>query len=218
MRLGLSDWASGRRRWEIEIGADAWDERGGFFALGGGLEKRFFADRMATRVGAEGFFGPSESFMTAAVEAYWRSSAERRKPLRLLARARLGTTSNGAPLALWQGAGTGHARPTLLRAHPLLVDGVITGDVFGHHLLSGGVELERFRAKPALVRIGVAVFVDAAKSWETLSGADAAHVDVGTGLRLSLANYGTFRFDLARGLKDGNVAASLGFDLAWPRQ
>lgn len=218
VRLGFSDWANGRSRWEVDFGADAWDERGGFLALGGGLEKRFLEDRLSTRVGAEGFVGPSDSFATAAVEAYWRSSSQRSKPVRLLARARLGTTSNEAPLALWQGAGVGRARPALLRAHPLLAEGVVSGEVFGRHLLSGGIELERFRATPVLVRVGFAVFVDAAKSWETLSGTDAAHVDVGAGLRLSLASYGTFRLDIAHGLRDGNVAASLGFQLGWPRE
>ena len=36
-----------------------------------------------------------------------------------------------APLALWQGAGTGAGRTALLRAHRLVNSGVITGPVFG---------------------------------------------------------------------------------------
>jgi hypothetical protein len=218
-RLGLSDWAGGGRRWEITLGGEAWEERGSFFSLGAAVEKRWHDDRLSAKVSAEGFLGSGDSFATGAVEASWRSSSKQRQPdgsLRLLARARLGTTSSGAPLALWQGAGLGHARPTLLRAHPLLLQGVVSGEVFGRHLLSGGLELERFRSTPALLGIGLAVFVDAAESWKTFSGRDAAHVDVGAGLRLSLAHRGTFRLDLARGLKDGNVAASLGFELGWP--
>ena len=36
-----------------------------------------------------------------------------------------------APFALWHGAGTGHGRSGLLRAHPLHAGGVLTGPVFG---------------------------------------------------------------------------------------
>jgi hypothetical protein len=67
------------------------------------------------------------------------------------------------------------------------------------------------------VRVGFAAFLDAAKSWEILSGRDMAHVDVGAGLRLALAQHGTFRVDVA-GLKDGNIAVSLGFELPWPAE
>jgi hypothetical protein len=47
-----------------------------------------------------------------------------------------------APLALWSGAGTGQGRDSLLRAHPLVRDGVIDGLCFGRQVLRGGIEGE----------------------------------------------------------------------------
>jgi len=50
--------------------------------------------------------------------------------------------ASDAPLALWPGAGTGQGREGLLRAHPLIDDGVIHDAVFGHHVwLKTGVML-----------------------------------------------------------------------------
>ena len=59
--------------------------------------------------------------------------------------------SAAAPLALWPGAGEGHARRALLRAHPLLVDGVISGAMFGERLAYANAEAQHWFEKPLLV-------------------------------------------------------------------
>jgi hypothetical protein len=73
--------------------------------------------------------------------------------------------SDNAPLWLWPGAGDGHARAPLLRAHPLLDDGIIdmTGrSAFGRTIESATLEGQRWFERPALVRLGVAAFADMA--------------------------------------------------------
>ena len=57
--------------------------------------------------------------------------------------------SRPAPLAVWEGAGTGSARAGLLRAHPLLRDGVLTGPVFGRRLARATLEYARPRGNHA---------------------------------------------------------------------
>jgi hypothetical protein len=92
--------------------------------------------------------------------------------------------SAAAPLAFWPGAGEGHARRPLLRAHPLLVDGVISGPAFGERLAYGNAEAQHWFEKPLLVRIGLAAFTDVARVWRPLSSTgDPFQVDVGRGLR-----------------------------------
>jgi hypothetical protein len=119
-----------------------------------------------------------------------------------------------APASIWPGADTGHARPVLLRAHPLLDDGVIEGGVFGRRVGFASVEAQRW-LKPiahGLVRIAPAVFVDSARAARGLPATDQRlHVDAGAGLRLSLAGGGVLRVDLARGLRDGRTALSVGW-------
>ena len=56
--------------------------------------------------------------------------------------AGLAATSAAAPFDLWPGAGTGHVRTPLLRAHPLLDAGVVSGPVFGRRLAHGTVEYQ----------------------------------------------------------------------------
>ncbi len=53
--------------------------------------------------------------------------------------------SDAAPLGVWSGAGEGHARVVLLRAHPLLRDGVIDRDAtFARSITHANVEVQRW--------------------------------------------------------------------------
>lgn len=131
-----------------------------------------------------------------------------------LARAGFSAASESAPLALWTGAGTGTGRGPLLRAHPLLEDGIVNGIAFGRRLAHGGIERRIFpwELNSAPVLIGFALFVDAAKAWDPLVAREVPwQVDVGAGLRIaSLGRHGELRADFAYGLEDEETAISLG--------
>nr|MDQ3347496.1 hypothetical protein [Acidobacteriota bacterium] len=128
-------------------------------------------------------------------------------------RAGVDVAGGGAPLALWPGAGTGQGRPVLLRAHPLLRDGVVDDGVFGRRLLHGGLEWRRWTPlRGRAVRIAPALFIDGARAAGVLPGADArAHLDAGAGVRIAVPGAGVLRVDLARGIRDGSTALSIGW-------
>jgi outer membrane translocation and assembly module TamA len=101
----------------------------------------------------------------------------------------------------------------LLRAHPLLHDGVIRDGVFGRVVASGGAEWRRWRSPVLrLLRIAPAAFVDVARAFDAPQFADPrAHVDIGAGIRLAIPGAGVIRADVARGLRDGEMAVSVGW-------
>ena len=127
----------------------------------------------------------------------------------------MSSTTSEAPLALWSGAGTGYGRDPLLRAHPLLDEGVVAGPVFGRTLAHGTLAREVWPWRLGPMGIGWAVFVDVAKPWDTgRAGGNPWQVDGGLGLRLrSLGRTGQLRIDVAHGLADGNAAMSVAWEI-----
>ena len=76
------------------------------------------------------------------------------------------------------------ARPYLLRAHPLLVDDIVSGPAFGRTLLHLTAESTRWFSTPRLVRLGIAAFADVAGASNRLEGNETmTHVDAGAGIR-----------------------------------
>ena len=218
--IALTDWLSPDLRYEIAAGVDVWDGLRRTASAGGALERRFAADRIALSVSGQAFVPLSgqSAFQTGGVHAAFRSKPEPRGLVQL-ASAGLEVATDNAPLALWRGAGDGHARVPLLRAHRLLRDGVIDGDVFGRRLMFATVETQRWFAPVFLARVGVAAFVDAARSTRTLdaSADNGLHIDVGMGFRLKLPGRdGALRVDYGRGLRDGQHAVTIGWQLSEP--
>jgi hypothetical protein len=123
--------------------------------------------------------------------------------------------TEGAPMTLWAGAGDGHARVPLLRAHPLLADGVIdvTRAVFGRTMTYGTAEAQRWLERFEPARVGIAAFIDLARaSRQVLPGPGVWQADVGAGLRLRVpGSTRTLRFDAAYGLRDGASAIGIGW-------
>jgi outer membrane translocation and assembly module TamA len=101
----------------------------------------------------------------------------------------------------------------LLRAHPLLEHGVVRGGAFGQHLIHAGVEGRQWlqpRRKP--IRFAPAAFLDAARAFRGLDGADQAwQFDAGVGIRVAVPGSGVLRIDVAHGLRDGRNALSVGW-------
>jgi hypothetical protein len=131
-----------------------------------------------------------------------------------LALAGFSAASAHAPLAFWEGAGTGSGREPLLRAHPLLEEGIVNGLVFGRRVAYASGERRVFPWEIKPVRIGLAVFLDAAKAWDPLIPRDVPwQFDVGGGLRLaSLGGRGELRVDFGYGLRDKETAISVGLE------
>lgn len=208
--VGLSDWATANLRWDVAARVDRWVDEPARLGVGAAIERHFGA---VAAIRLRGDVWPAGTFGVASLGARWRWSRDGAD--RLLASATATMASRDGPRALWSGAGTGHGRPLLLRAHPLLDDGVVSGDAFGPRLLHAGIEWRRDLAVPGPLKLQLAVFGDAAAA----SRADRpsiGHVDTGVGLRLRVPGEGAVRIDVARGLDDGRHALSVAWDLPWP--
>jgi hypothetical protein len=208
--LMASDWVTGTLKLEAGASFERWDA-GSTTSLHGGLE-RVFGEGLGSAVFSGTMMLGARRSALAAASGEWRSALAREGPV-WHARAGLGVAGAQAPLALLPGAGTGHGRHALLRAHPLLDDGVVRG-VFGRGLADAGIEW-RYWMAPVFrtVRLAPAVFLDAARAFRTPAYGDRRfHSDLGAGLRLAIPAAGVLRIDLARGLRDGEMALSVGWE------
>lgn len=216
--LALSDWSLAGVKWELGASLQRFQGRGSFLGPAAALESRAAAEQLAVRVDAATLFpfhDGAERFVSLRLGAAWRSAPKDAALLRL--RAGWRGASTAAPLASWSGAGTGAGRAPLLRAHPLLDEGVVTGQVFGRRLVHAGLELEPARFSAGVLQLGLALFADAGRATRRGQPGAAEHVDAGVGLRLRLpGGGGAVRIDFARGLRDGRHALSAGWISTWP--
>jgi hypothetical protein len=212
----ISNWTVAGIRWEGSMALDRFSGADGTSSLraaaaSGSVGYRFLSERAFTEVRAGLWAGQVDSW-TLAVGSDWRSSV-RNEGRVVIARAVASLAASDAPLALWPGAGTGQGRGGLLRAHPLIDDGVIEDGVFGRHVINGGLEWRRWM-QPARkpVRLGPAFFMDAARAFRGLdSSIERWQYDVGAGFRLAIPGSGVLRVDVAHGLRDGRSALSMGW-------
>lgn len=209
--LESSAWIAPAARVALRLGYDRWQETGGGIRGGVTVETRTAGDRLRIAADLDRWFGPGDgtTFGSAGLRV---NAASRVAPDGLVfsGRAYARTVGAGAPRTAWPGAGTGIARPDLLRAHPLLDRGIVTGPAFDRHLAGGGAELVRWIDVGAGLRVGPAVFVDAARAWGERP--DASLVDAGMGIRLTTAaGRPVLRLDAATGLSDDEWAVSVGW-------
>ncbi|MFW6089579.1 MAG: hypothetical protein ACODAB_07490, partial [Gemmatimonadota bacterium] len=214
--VSSSMWLRPDLRGAVRLGFDRWDAAGGHFRGGLTGETRAAGDRLRLTLEADRWVslddGPGFATMEARVEG---TSRTRPEGVILSARAYVRGASSDAPTTLWPGAGTGIARPDLLRAHPLLRDGAIAGRTFDRHLAGAGAEIVRWLAPNALVRVGPAAFIDIAHAWGARAATSLA--DAGLGIRLTTAAGGpVLRIDLATGLSDDDWALSAGWSGGGP--
>jgi hypothetical protein len=210
----FQDWTASDLLWEMSTGLDRFRDRGAHLSIGGALEKRFARDRMAVRAEASSWtsFDGGPAFAAGSLGWSFRSSTGESRTI-WKARAGVEAVTEEAPRMVWPGAGTGHARSVLLRAHPLLEDGVIEGAVFGRRLSHGGLEVERWLNPGPPMRFALVGFLDLA----TLGNGGAGQIDVGAGVRVRLPGQSSvMRIDAARGLLDGSFALSMGWQMSWP--
>ena len=208
--VGMSDWATAHLRWDMAARVDRWGDGPVTLGVGGALE-RHLGEAAAVRL--QGDLWPAGGFGAASLGARWRwvrGGADH-----LLASATAIVASQDAPRALWGGAGTGHARHLLLRAHPLLDEGVITGDAFGRRVVHAGVEWRHRLASLGPLTLHLAAFGEGAAASHGDRPA-SRHLDAGIGVRVRVPGEGAMRIDYARGLDDGRQAVSVGWELPWP--
>ncbi len=232
-RIGLhvGDWSAGWLRWQTGAALDRLheyndlDERGvdarDYLAVESTLDARLAGDRFSLAASGGWWtpFAGGDRFATGGLLALWRSTSDTTLPS-WSALSEFRAASRVAPLALWPGAGTGQGRSGLLRAHPLLTSGVLTGPVFGRHVANGTLEYVRPVGRTHAVGISIAGFVDAAKAWRRLQGLDNSRllVDAGVGLRVRAPGAGgAIRLDVAHGLRGGGTTLSASWGGAWPR-
>ncbi len=216
--LTVSDWILPNVRCSISGGLDSWNGGRRAAFVGGSIERRLFDDRIAligeamtwTPVASTAF---AEGFNSVGVRAHVRSrTPEVGWSYDVVAGAH--RASERAPFTLWNGAGDGRARPQLLRAHPLLDEGVIdSASTFGRTLRYASIEGRRWLGRPSIIRIGAAAFVDVAQATRRAIAANGPlQTDLGGGLRIRIPGTpGILRVDAAHGLRDGADALTIGW-------
>lgn len=208
--ITLSNWTSGLLRWSLGAGLDSWKERGQTATLSAALDQRLAQDGISLRGNGSALVGDFTAW-TGGAGALWRSRPGHEGTV-FVAATGIDVSSDAAPHALWPGAGTGHARGPLLRAHPLLEGGRIQGDVFGRTLTHASVEGRRWVGPViGILRIAPAAFLDVAHADRRRDPGAAWHVDAGVGVRVAFPGSGVFRVDLGKGLRDGATALSIGW-------
>ena len=215
--LTVSDWLSGSVRYAVATGLDAWSDGRKAASIGGTVARVAFDDRLSLSIDGTQWapMTGGSAFRSAGARATARSSADTRG---WVTRGAIGfeRVSEAAPLALWPGAGEGQVRAPLLRAHPLLTDGVVDlspSSAFGRTLAFGSAEVQRWLDRPSLVRLGFAGFADVARaSRQAAAGRAPAQVDLGAGLRIKIPGTpGVLRADVAHGIGDGANALTFGW-------
>ena len=209
----VSRWLTSRVRVGMAAGIESWSGRGRTPSIAGRVEFWPVADRLSVAVMADRWL----DFGTAGTAIRWRSRVAN-EGLVWTSTSGYQIATNDAPASLWPGADTGHARDVLLRAHPLLQDGIIEGSgetagVFGRTLVFGNAEIQRWRtAGKWPISIAPAAFVDVARATDGFGPASTpVQVDAGAGLRVSMLGFGVLRIDAAHGLRDGRNALSIAF-------
>ena len=217
--LRLTDWAASWWRWSAGIGVDRFDARR-YVSIAGSSELRLARDRIALGASATAWLPRhgSKKFGTRSFLLAWRSTADSGRGV-WSALTELNLASRSAPLAVWEGAGTGSARPGLLRAHPLLDDRVLTGDVFGRRVARATFEYAHPVARTLAGHVSLAGFVDAAQAWRRMSpDSSPLFVDAGIGVRLRMPGRREMvRLDAAHGLRGGGARFSVGWMESWPK-
>lgn len=212
--LTLRQWATPDWLWEASTGLRRVRERGDFVVLGAALERWSADDRRMARAGVVAWPRVDRSDeVTTALDISARNRWDLGVWWDAVAWTGWSGTTPGAPRALWSGAGTGQGRDGLLRAHPLLVAGVIDSPAFAPSLAVVGVEATRWIGALAGI-VGMAAFVDGACVTGAFDGSPWL-ADAGLGVRVRPPGQtGQFRIDFATGLVDDNRAVSVAWQSA----
>ncbi len=218
--IGCGQWATADWHLDVTGALEHWSGRGKDVVAEAGLERRAANERLVLRGSVSRAWNTHgrEPYATGNLFASWCSSTSaERRTVRILCRAGEAAASSNAPLLLWPNAGSGPVGTFLLRAHPLLDGGVVTGKGFARQLVHGGLETQVWPWPRRLLSLGFAAFVDGMRPGSPFERASAAtQADFGAGLRLQLPGRNELlRLDVARGARDGQMA--LGIEIGTTR-
>jgi hypothetical protein len=103
----------------------------------------------------------------------------------------------GAPLAIWPIASSSQNRGTMLRAHTLYTNGIITTDVMGRQLAFMTTEFRHPVYFSPYGNLSVAAFTDSARAWlRRTEGPSRFETDIGYPHRRA-DDWGQLRLDIA---------------------
>jgi len=217
--LSLHDWWRPDSRLGVTLAVDEWSGRGRSLSISGSVDQRFARDRVSIGGRLSGWAqGSGAPFYAGSLRVSARNRVTLEGPL-LRFDFTYEAASTRAPLALWPGAGTGLGRDLLLRAHPLVSDGIVDGSCFGRRILRGGVEGEAPAMHLGPVRVSAALFVDSARVLAPVPDVSSRQtfVDLGGGLRVRIAGRrSTLRADVATPWGSARPRLSVGWQTQWP--
>lgn len=206
----LGNWISDLTYVEARGGVEEWTGAGNVGRVGATLRVQSPGGRVDSHLLVDGWVGES-AFSTTSLDVRAKTSPEREGRV-LVGRAGAALASQATPVDAWFAGDTGTVRPILLRAHPVVEDGHLQAAQLGRRIVHGSVEWQQWWTR-SIVRSAAAVFLDAARVGARLTPAPRTDIDVGVGVRLALpAVRGSFRGDLAKGLRDGTTTLSFVYE------
>jgi len=208
LQLDVADWASGTTRWNAGAGLDRWNRGRTFGSAVAGARLVSSGSRLDAGAQVRTWFGGGKEFERAELRVAARSSVQMTGVV-LVVDAGAAAVNASAPPDLWVAGDTGRARPSLLRAHPILGGGeAFRTERLGRLFVHESTEVQRWWSIGPF-RAAVASFVDTGRTARRLRGDPFSDVDLGIGLRGAYpGRAGALRLDLAHGLRDGQTAVS----------
>jgi hypothetical protein len=208
--ITLSNWISGSIRVSGRTGIARWD-RESYAVTAGELRVDTARDRLTVTTEVSGWFG-ADPFATLTASMRVQSRAENRG-LVFIALGGGGVATASTPADVWFAGDTGNVKRTLLRAHPVIHDGMLRSDRLGRRIVHLSGEVRQWWSIRSAVRLGAAAFADAARVSRRVQSDSQADVDLGAGLRLGVPGLnGVFRLDVGKGLRDGATVLSFVYE------
>jgi hypothetical protein len=209
--MTISNWIMPWARISARWGVDAWKDYGSYGVASAGLRLASAHDRITLHVDGSSWLGEQRFGSIGAAGSLL--SSDRQQGTVFIARAGGATTTVATPPDLWFAGDTGNVRKALLRAHPIVDDGMLQSDRLGRRIAYLSGEARQWWTVRSLIHIGAAAFADAARVDRQAVAEMRGDVDVGGGLRVALPGLnGVFRLDIGKGLRDGATAFSFVYE------